>query len=496
MTSRDGGLGVFGAALVALSLVACGSHTPANPDGGGDAGGGVDSDTPAACAEAGPVDDSGNAPSPVGTQLQAGAALSVRGVTSDGYLIYSDDNALTLHALALAGGQPQDLGALGAKFWINVVGDVVFSWSNVTDQGVGALGVWSAKTGLHAISSASVGIDATASGDRILYTDHVDANGTGDVYLANVDGSAAVKLLSGMYVDPCFPQMGFAGTTAVVSFCPAAPPQSGAPNATVSSFASPAFARVDLVTNAINYWSTDGTHVLASLANGIVVAPIGGGNPMTLDANGFLGTFGDNGQAVFYSTHSNAFRRSPPTTPAPVTLVPSAFGGVWSFSPDQKWVLFFSNFGATGYDAYLASAATPSPVTTLWPTATGAVLGAAFTADSSHALFVTNIDPCVSSGTLHAFAVGGGDTVLGHGVFADWAIGGARVLFSDAYAITGGLRFGRADIELVDLAQSPTPTKLVSRADAVFGLSPAADQLIYSWSVRSAEAGIYVMPVK
>ncbi|HSQ64171.1 MAG TPA: hypothetical protein VLM85_13185 [Polyangiaceae bacterium] len=495
MTSRDGGLGVFGVALVALSLVACGSHTQANPDGGDAAGPVDDSGTPAACLEAGPVDDSGNASSPSGTQLQAGAALSVRGVTSDGYLIYSDDDALTLHALALAGGQPQDLGALGAKFWVNVVGDVVFSWSNVTGD-VGALGVWSAKTGLHAISPASVGIVATASGDQILYTDHVGANGTGDVYLANVDGSGAVKLLSGVYVDPCFPQMGFAGSTAVVSYCPVAPPQSGAPNAIVSSFASPAFARVDLATNAINYWSTDGTHVLTSLANGIIVVPIGGGAPMTLDANGFLGTFGDNGQAVFYSTHSGAFRRSPPTTPSPVTLVPSGFGGPWGMSPDQKWLLYFSNFGAGGTDIYLTSAAAPSTITTLWPAATGAVVGDAFTADSSHALYITSMDPCISSGTLHATVPGGSDAVLGQGVFAEHAIGGARVVFSDAYAITGGLRFGRADIELVDLAQSPTPTKLVSRADVVFGLSPAADQLIYSWSVRSAEAGIYVVPVK
>jgi hypothetical protein len=493
MASRAGLVGV-GAGLVALCLIGCGS-SPGAADGGPDAAAEPDAGSGPTCAEAGPLDDSGGAAAPVGTQLQAGSALSVRGVTSDGHLIYSDDDALTLHAIPLAGGQAQDLGALGAKFWVTIVGDVVFSWSNVTGD-VGALSTWTAKTGVHSIASASVGIDATASGDQILYTDHV-ANGTGDVYLANVDGSGAIKLLSGMFVDPCFPGMGFAGSTAIVSFCPVEPPQAAVENATVSAFASPAFSRVDLATNAANYWSTDGTHVLVSSASaGISAVPIGGGAPVTIDSDGFFGTYADSGQAIFYSTRAHAFRRSPAATPAPLTLVGSGFGGAYGLSPDLKWVLYFSNFGATGTDIYLANATTPAPTTKIWPDETGAVIGDAFTGDSSHALYASSIDPCTQIGTLHAFATtGGADTVLGSGVFSAYALGKTSVIFSDHYGLTGGLRFGRADIEVVDLAKGSTPTQLVSRADAVFGLSPAQDQLIYSWSVQPGLAGIYVLPL-
>jgi hypothetical protein len=57
------------------------------------------------------------------------------------------------------------------------------------------------------------------------------------------------------------------------------------------------------------------------------------------------------------------------------------------------------------------------------------------------------------------------------------------VVFNDNYVATGGLRFGRADIESVNLAVSTTPTRIVSQADAVLDLSPAGDQMIYSWTM-------------
>ena len=48
----------------------------------------------------------------------------------------------------------------------------------------------------------------------------------------------------------------------------------------------------------------------------------------------------------------------------------------------------------------------------------------------------------------------------------------------------------------MNLATSPIPTLIVSQADAVVDLTPAKDELIYSWSVQPGPlAGLYVTPV-
>jgi hypothetical protein len=197
-------------------------------------------------------------PPPVGTQLAPGNDLSVRGVTSDGYVVFSNDAALTLHAVPLAGGAVQNLGALGGKFWVTLVGKTVFAWSSVSDPNVGTLRVWSSSAGLHTVSSASFGIVATASpaGDRILYLDNVDVAGsTADITLSAVDGTAAQKLVTGVKLAGCFPQMGFVGSYVLASYCPV--PRDAGPSSTISAFASPTWTKTELVKPAANYWSTD-----------------------------------------------------------------------------------------------------------------------------------------------------------------------------------------------------------------------------------------------
>jgi hypothetical protein len=70
------------------------------------------------------------------------------------------------------------------------------------------------------------------------------------------------------------------------------------------------------------------------------------------------------------------------------------------------------------------------------------------------------------------------------------------VIFNDNYVATGGLRFGRADLESVNLAAGTTVTRIVAQADAIIDLTPALDQVIYSWSVQPGPlAGLYVTPV-
>jgi hypothetical protein len=458
----------------------------------------IPDDAPAGCP--GISADAGTpAEPPVGRLLVGGNALSARGVTSDGYEIYSDDAALQLYAIPIAGGTKQSIVSLGAKFWVTVVGPVVFVWSSVTDANVGALTVWSSARGSVAISSASFGILGTTSADgsQILYVANVDPQGlTGDVYLAGTDGTGATQLLQGQQLTGCFPQLGFAGSYAIASHCDVA--RGAGPSSTITSFRSPAWTRADLIGNAANAWSADtaATMVLVSTDNGILVVPIGGGAGTTIDPAGFMGQLIAGGQTALYSTTSDALRRSSTATPSPTTLAPS-FGGFYAVSPDQSSVLFYQNSTSTGTDVYLASTVTPGAPLTVSATPTGAVNGDAFTADSTHALYSTSNDVCTGSSTFNAFSVSGAASVLlGRDVWGDWSATGGTVVFNDNYVATGGLRFGRADIESVNLATGTTPVRVVAQADAVIDLTPARDAMIYSWSVEPGSlAGLYVTPI-
>ncbi len=497
--STDASLGA-GDSQQAEASAESGTAALSGPDSG-DSGTAGD-ELPPGCV-ASNVDAGNQAPNvpPVGTQLVSGNTLSARGVTSDGYEVYSDDAARQLYAIPIAGGAAQPIAALGSNFWVTVVGQVVFAWSNVSAADVGALTIWSSARGAHAISQSSFGILGAASSDgtQILYVTNVDPQGlTGDVYIATTDGASSTPLLVGQQLMGCFPQLGFAGSYVVVSHCDV--PRGAGPSSTITSFRSPAWTRADLIGDAANAWSADtaATMVLVSSADGLLVVPIGGGAGTTIDGEGFMGQLIAGGQAAVYSTTSANLRLSSTTSPAPKTLAEN-FGGFYAISPGESTVLYYQSSSAAGTDMYLASTI-PAPAgmsATISSVTNGAVNGDAFTADSSFALYSTSNDPCGGSDTFNAFSVAqSASTLLGRNVWSDSSATGAKVLFNDNYVATGGLRFGRADIESVDLATGTAPTRVVSQADAVFDMTPARDAIIYSWSTESGSlAGLYVVSV-
>lgn len=166
-------------------------------------------------------------------------------------------------------------------------------------------------------------------------------------------------------------------------------------------------------------------------------------------------------------------------------------------SPSQSTVLYYQNQASTGTDVFLSSTLAPGKSQTLTSAMTGSINGDAFTADSSYALYSTGNDVCTGAAAFNAFPVNGGSAMmLGTNVWGDWSATGSKVVFNDNYVATGGLRYGRADIESVNLANGATPTHVISQADAIIDMSPAGDQIIYSWTVQpGAQAGIYVVPV-
>jgi hypothetical protein len=456
----------------------------------------VADEVPDGCA---PAADDSDAGSPVGTLLVGGNALSARGVTSDGYEIYSDDFAGQAYAVPTQGGSPQSIVALGSKFWIVIYGKAAFIWSNVTGANVGALTVWSSAKGTHAVEPASFGILGASSpdGTQILFVGGVDSAGaTGNVYVAGVDGSSPAQLVGPVQLAGCYPQLGFVGSYAVSTHCDMA--RGNGPSATISSFTSTGRTRADLVTNAENSWSSDaaGTKVLVSTASGILVVPVAGGASTIIDPQGFLGQLISVGATAIYGTTSGQLRSASTTSPSPMTLATS-WGGFYAVSPDQNKVLYYDKSNSSGTDIDLAATTSASSARAISTATNGTVSGDAFTADSTYALYATANSTCTGASTFNGAPVSGGNPVLlGQSVWSDWAATGAKVVFNDNYAATGGLRFGRADVEVVNLASGSQPTRIVSGADAVLDLSPAKDQIIYSWSlVPGPLAGIYVTSI-
>jgi hypothetical protein len=438
-------------------------------------------------------------PPPVGTQLQAGNNLSVRGVTGDGYVVFSDDVALALYAMPLAGGTVQNLGSLGSAFWVNVYGNVVFLWSNVTAANVGALSVWSSATGLNAIAPASFGIIANSSSSgQILYIANVDAQAVaGDVYVANGDGTGAVKLVPSAQLQVCYPNVAFPGSYALVSYCAA----DAGGSASITSFATPGWTPTTVATGASDSFWTDpaGTEVLYSSASGgVYVIPIGGGTATLIDATGESGFLTANGSSAVYDTPTHLLRQSPVSMPSPTTLVSADFGGWEGLSNDQQFLVYYEHFNAGAVtDLFLTTLTAPATQYTLSAAQTAALAGDPFTADSTHVIYATGVNPSTDIGTLNAFSIANSTSVvLGQNVWQDRAATAAKVVFDDNYLATGGYRFGRADIESVDTAQAASPTRIVTDSDAVFALSPAGDEIVYVWSAQPGPlAGLWITSV-
>jgi hypothetical protein len=160
-----------------------------------------------------------------------------------------------------------------------------------------------------------------------------------------------------------------------------------------------------------------------------------------------------------------ALKRSTIAAPAPITLVASGIAGFRTKSPDDKWVLGYSMIDTSAdlSDLYLASATTAGTPTTLTTMFTAGLFSSdGFTADSSHAIYYTDIDTTGVGNFFTAATSGGAPVPLGTNVWLHYAGTGAKVVFNDNY---NGTDF-TTDIRLADTSQAAAPTVLVTPADA------------------------------
>ena len=114
-----------------------------------------------------------------------------------------------------------------------------------------------------------------------------------------------------------------------------------------------------------------------------------------------------------------------------------------------------------------------------------------FTADSSHAIYYTDI----AAGVGNFFAVipsGGTPVALSTNVWLHYAATGSKVVFNDNY----DQGTDTADIRVVDTAQSAPATVLVSVAGSDFFVAGTKDKVVYVWNyLAGSMEGLWVTAI-
>jgi hypothetical protein len=509
------------------------------PDAATDSGGGKD-----AVVDTGATLPDGAIP-PSGTQIASGGIILI-GVTSDNHAVYETDGGM-VNVIPLAGGTPTTIATSNDR--VLVSGSVVLFWTGADP--VAPLSVWTAANGakvIGAMTNASASrVAVSPDGTRMLYFDGVETTRrSGNLFISGTDGTGQTQLAASVALNiaGCAPALAFGGNAAAAAaYCLAAPPPTdggttdggtndgaatdgaatdaassdtgtadtanpdapttdGAspdagpvPMAMVQSFRGPSWTATTLASgvNPRVAVAPTGTTVLVSAPAGLLAYPIEGGPATTIDPAGGFGMFTNDGTSVLYTTPTNALKRATAGSPS-LELATTGFAGFRSKSPDEKWVLGYVSVGARADvgDLYLASTTVPGTPTTLSADLAAGLFGSdGFTADSSHALYYTDI----ANGVGNFFAVtpaGGTPVALSTNVWLHYAATGAKVVFNDNY----NQDTGTADIRVADTAQTGPATVVVSLAGSDFFMAGTKDKIVYTWNyLAGSMAGLWVTPV-
>jgi hypothetical protein len=476
---------------------------------------------------------------PNGAQLVVGTVVLLQGVTSDDYAIYIDGTASTLNAVPLSGGgAPILIAPVDPTTQVALSGSVAFYWTAVNQStGAGTLAIWTSAHGAKTLSTSSQVPSAgfqvvavSADGTMVLFYDQLDESGaSGNLAVANVDGTGKTTLLSALDISstsPCYSNFNFAGDSVVSVYAPWVAADAGPPVVAVAAFTGPSWSPVTLATNVECGLTVDGTgqFALVPTGGGLVAYPLPSGTPSLIDSTGSGGALlsppagsppGTADDVLYADTSAELKRATIGSSSSPTLLLDSGVNYVWVVSPDTNWALTGQKYALASnvylYDFGLASSTIPGAASTLVPTVSGTVLGDVFTADSSHVLYATaptdgGTATAATPLTLFAAATGaaaagdaGGGGDAGAAAARLLAVGAGEALAGvGAKVVYGVVEPGNNqayDVFSVDTSETAPAVPLVSFADAPFFLSAQKDKLVYTWSQGDAIAGLYVLVI-
>jgi hypothetical protein len=414
------------------------------------------------------------------------------GITTDDVVAAVDPVRGAL-AVPVSGDRVQQIDATSDL--VGVAGPAIYSFHGVDATGTsGELTIWTSAHGpVLFAGGATWPLGVSDDGAYVLATAQTTSDGAQTILiLGGTDGSAAPMLLFPIGLgDGCQPVIRFTAGRFIVSACPAGASQASVTsidpsNGTVIPLLAEARSQITLIpgSSAVALLDSTGTAYLADVA---------GGHPMTIGQQVTEMAASPDGSELFLA-QSGAIAVVPLAGQPGTTLSAAGDIGLLGGAPDGQQLLFqtrqelrpggaglwVTGIGADGQPHLLSS---EDDVT---------VSGAAFTSDSQWALWFADHDAYGAGDLMAAPVSGGSASLLGTGARNVNAAGGARIVYTDGYALSSD-RPGRAVLRTADLSAGATDaTVLAADVDPVFFLTHAHQQVAFSFDDGTENAGIYV----
>lgn len=435
-------------AYAIAAVVASGCESAVPP--GGDAG--IDATVDARVADAfsidtmvtdaGPGLEDGGAP-----VLLSPTASAPFTVTTDGLVVFAAGAQFS--AVSLAGGPPRPesipMGTL-----LSAPSHRPTSRAVGIHTADGRLVVWSAATGVHTLATGLRWLGAWAvdeAGTRVAYGGSSDASGTGDFFVARVDGTRTTLLATGVVfsgVPACHPQPRFVGSTLLFLRCPAG-------GTTTLAAVDEGGGFVDLASDVVWLDVSRGRDVVVDDAAGTLsVVPITGGAPVVLARDVQTAMVSHGSDVLAFLTSGGELRsvRLDGTEPA---LLDVGVVRLLDITPAGDEVAYASALDAVRLEHDVRLAHTTLPADPLVVSPALETFFASFTPDGARLLFGGYGEPNATS--LSAAARGAATTLITTSGDQNYlALASGRVVYEHAFSFGGISRSSHADLAVIDLA--------------------------------------------
>jgi hypothetical protein len=415
------------------------------------------------------------------TQLAPGPA-SLVGVTSDGWAVFRDSDALR----AVKIGDPPAVEEITQRPGSVIIrGRVVFNWADVDwTTNVGDLSVWTAEAGTHDIGAtlyAEELIAANEQGSTIVYTADTQEHTTA-LMLAPSDLSTPQVLIESMgrgSEATCGASIGFVGELLFVGWC-----EAGSRAGKIERYerVGEAWQSTLIAGDSLPAWSADsaGERVLYQ-SSGYSAYCAESGAAFLIDAGVGRGLVLPDGSAVLY-TVGDQLRRSTLPEVNPIPIVTTGYVQPVGFSPGFDLALYSTTVtyeSGTRRDLRLVTTAgfNPAPIDLVTePVAT--LARSSMTQDGRFVLYLTDMTP--SGASLHVVATDGTERLVLPNVVEVAAANDSMLVFADnssdpnQYPIV-------ADLKVIDLATAAEPRLIEAKIveGKSFQLDPSREKVVY-----------------
>jgi hypothetical protein len=363
-----------------------------------------------------------------------------------------------------------------------VSGGVVGVWSDINDDGLGSLKLWTRATGLSAApvatgSGAGAFFAGSEDGTRVAFSENLTVDATAmsplslTIRVRNVADTNNMAALTGTTAagnafnfasQNCEPLMSFSGNVFFAEFCTGTADDASVAKLITVPANSGTVSRLDAATAGAAATLKPGTFVAdnagakvfaltsTNSAGRFFTVGVAGGTAVENDIA--LGTILPDGSGIIYRTTGKVLKKATTASPPVITtLVASGVEGLIDLSPDGKNVFFrkLAPVNQQLIDVSVVDHTVASPAAvSLVATASVAPLGV--TGASGHLVFAGDITN--SGANLKSIAVTGG-TVSSHGATVGAVMGkSGNVAVSLSNPQDSGGGFDVMDAILVDVA--------------------------------------------